>query len=75
MKWVKKIIMVGNSSAILIPTDLMKHIGLEIGDEVTMQDDEGKHGKFVSFWKKVDKLSQEDIKKLVEENGSELPGN
>jgi len=52
MKWEKKIFKCGNSYAILIPYELVKYLELKENDEVTMQDDEGKNGKFVSFWKK-----------------------
>jgi len=52
MKWEKKLFNFGGSVGILLPAELLKHLGLKEGDPVIIQDDEGKHGKFVSFWKK-----------------------
>ncbi len=35
-----------------IPKDLAIHLGLEAGTPVEIQDEEGKKGKYASFWKK-----------------------
>jgi antitoxin component of MazEF toxin-antitoxin module len=43
---------IGGSSMIIIPTDLAKYLGLTAGKIVCMQDDIGKHGKFLSMWNK-----------------------
>jgi len=43
------------SVVMLIPPDLLKYMNLKAGDTIVIQDDNGKHGKFVSFWKKEDK--------------------
>lgn len=51
MQYKKKIIEVGGSQGILIPIDLCSFIGIKIGDEMIIQDDCGKHGKFISMWK------------------------
>jgi len=57
------------SVVVVIPPDLLKYMELNVGDTITMQDDEGKHGKFVSFWKK-DSMTPEDIKELlIKESG------
>jgi len=40
------------SLAIVIPIDLAKFLGLNPEDAVVIQDDEGKHGKFISMWRK-----------------------
>lgn len=42
------------SITLTIPSDLAKYLELEVGDEVVIQDDKGKHGKFISLWKKVE---------------------
>ena len=51
MQFKKKIIDVGGSNGVILPLDLCKYIGLEFGDEIVIQDDSGKHGKFISLWK------------------------
>ena len=50
MQWKKKIIRIGNSKGIYIPSELLEYLGIDEGDELILQDDVGKHGKFVSFW-------------------------
>ncbi len=35
-----------------IPKDLAEYLGLEKGCEVEIQDEDGKHGQYASFWKK-----------------------
>ncbi len=52
MQFEKKIIEIGGSQGLLLPLDLCKYLGLELGSEIVIQDDEGKHGKFISLWKK-----------------------
>lgn len=54
MKTELKIINVGGNRGIIIPKLYSEHIGIEIGDKIEIQDDEGKHGKYLSFWKKGD---------------------
>jgi len=34
------------------PKYVWEWINVEEGEEIVFQDDEGKHGKFISFWKK-----------------------
>lgn len=51
MQFKKKVIDVGGSHCVLLPIDLCKYIGISIGDEIIIQDDCGKHGKFISMWK------------------------
>ena len=53
MKIERKICEVGGSLMLIIPPDLAKYLEVKAGDEMIMQDEEGKKGKFVSFWKKV----------------------
>ena len=38
-----------------IPPHLVRHLNLEKGDELFIQDDVGKHGKFISIWRKDQK--------------------
>lgn len=52
MQYEKKIVEIGGSQGIILPLDLCKYLGLEIGSEVCIKDDNGKHGKFISIWKK-----------------------
>lgn len=40
------------SIQLTIPIDLVKYMDLKSEDVVIIQDDNGKHGKFISFWKK-----------------------
>lgn len=35
-----------------IPPDLCKYLEIEAGDEIVLKDEEGKHGRFVTLWKK-----------------------
>jgi antitoxin component of MazEF toxin-antitoxin module len=42
---------IGNSQAIFIPKLFCEHINIQIGDEIIIKDDNGKRGKFISFWK------------------------
>jgi len=60
MQWEKQIIKVGNSLAVLIPSELAQYIGLQKGTGIIIQDDEGKHGKFVSFWNSRQKDQEEE---------------
>ena len=59
MKWEKKISEMGNSAAVVIPSELLKYMDLKIGDIVEIQDDESKYGKFVSFWKKEETTTEQ----------------
>ena len=52
MKWEKKIIEVGGSYGLIIPLDVLKYLNLSVGDEVEIQDEEKKKGRFISIWKK-----------------------
>lgn len=43
---------VGGSLYLLLPPNLIKYLFLEAGDDVVfIQDDEGRFGRFASFWK------------------------
>ena len=52
MKYERKIVEIGGSYGIVIPLDVLKFLELEKDDEIILQVEERKHGKFVSFWKK-----------------------
>ena len=52
IKFEKTIIKIGESSAITIPTEILNYLEIKIGDTLIIQPDNGKHGKFISFWKK-----------------------
>lgn len=52
MLFERKIVKNGSSNAIIIPIDILKFLGFEEGTEILMKAEEGKHGKFVSFWRK-----------------------
>lgn len=41
-----------NSLVVTIPIDLVKYLGLKPYDPVIIQDEEGKHGKYITVWKK-----------------------
>jgi len=46
---------IGDNNGVLyipIPKDLAIHIGLEAGMPIEIQDENGKHGKYISIWKK-----------------------
>ena len=54
MQYEKKLIEVGGSQGLILPLDLCKYLGLEVGSEIVIQDDKGKKGRFISLWKKVE---------------------
>ena len=51
MESTKKIIKLGGSLILIIPPLYAKHIEITEGETITIKDDKGKHGKFISFWK------------------------
>lgn len=52
MKFERKLRNIGGSLVLVIPADLGRYLNLNVGDDLIVQDDDGKHGKFISFWKK-----------------------
>jgi len=53
MQFERKIRKWGDTSvAIVIPTDLATYLGLNPDDDIIIQEEEGKKGKFLSMWKK-----------------------
>jgi len=55
MIWKKKIVTIGTSKGIYIPSELLDYLGIKLGDTIVLQDDNSKHGKFVSFWSEKQK--------------------
>ena len=58
MKWEKKIIKIGDSLGFIVPLGLLDYVGLKEGDSIEIMDDTGKHGNFISFWKKLEKADE-----------------
>lgn len=52
MDFERKVIRVGSSLAIVIPNDVVKYMNLDEKTEILIRPEEGKHGKFVAFWRK-----------------------
>ena len=52
MQFERQLTEVGGSTMLVIPADLCKYLDLKPRDEVIVQDDKGKKGLFISFWKK-----------------------
>jgi len=52
MQYERKIRKWGDSLVFPIPTDIIKYMDIEEGTEIILQDDVGKHGKFLAIWKK-----------------------
>lgn len=42
----------GGTVYVRIPPHLVQYLKLDDNTELTVQDDNGKHGKFISFWRK-----------------------
>ena len=53
MEITKKLTNAGGSVGLLIPKDVCDYLGVDVNSEIVMKIEEGKHGRFVSFWKKV----------------------
>ena len=48
----RKIFATGGSQAIIIPPELIAYLNLTESNETQMAGYEGKHGKYISIWKK-----------------------
>lgn len=53
VKFSKTIILMGGSKLVSLPPELCEYLEIDIGDEILLMADKGKHGSFVSFWKKT----------------------
>lgn len=51
----RKITKSGDSKAIILPIDAAKFADLDYGTPILIKAEEGKHGKFISFWRKDQK--------------------
>ena len=51
MQYERTIRNIGGSLIFTIPADLAKYMKIKAGDALTIQDDKGKKGKFLSAWK------------------------
>ncbi len=54
MMYEKKLIDIGGSQGFILPLDLCKYLDINVGDDIVIQDDKGKHGRFISILK-IDK--------------------
>ena len=52
MKFERKTGKMGASTYIIIPADIIKYLELDGGGDVVLQAENGKHGKYMSMWKK-----------------------
>jgi len=48
----------GGTNYIRVPPHLVQYLNFEDGDELNIQDDKGKHGKFISVWKENQKKEE-----------------
>ena len=53
MIYTKKAINMNESVGIIIPIDLARYLQIEAEDEVCIEDEKGKHGPYISIWKKT----------------------
>lgn len=42
----------GGSIAVTLPIELANYLEIQVGDDVQMFSERGKHGKFIALWKK-----------------------
>lgn len=52
MEFERQIVSVGGSVGITLPPDLLKFLKLNAKDIVIIQDENGKHGNYITIWKK-----------------------
>jgi len=52
MQFERKLIEIGGSLMLTIPSELCKYLDMKANDVITIQDESKKKGKFVSLWKK-----------------------
>ena len=45
----------GTSLVVVIPPDVVKYLDLEQGTDIVIDAEKGKHGKFISIWRKDQK--------------------
>jgi len=52
---------INGSTVLTIPPELCRYLELVAGDEIDVCGDIGKHGKFISFWKRNKQIEDENI--------------
>lgn len=53
MDFERNIVKLSDSSrGITLPPDLLSYLELDAGDTIVLRDEKGRHGPYVSFWKK-----------------------
>ena len=52
IKFTCKVIQSGGSKILAIPPEIIEYLNLETKDEIFIMPENGKHGKFISIWKK-----------------------
>lgn len=52
MQFEREVKEMGGSLILTIPVDICRYLELTAGTKITLQDETGKKGKFISFWKK-----------------------
>ena len=60
MQFERQLRKVGGSIFFSVPIDIAKHLKLRNKTKITVQTDIGKHGEFVSFWRKDQKRTKKD---------------
>ena len=53
MRWIKKIVQIGGSIGIIFPTDLLKYLEAENGDDFIITIEEDEKGKFLKLQKNL----------------------
>jgi len=53
MEYERTISAFGGSTGLTLPLDLLKFLGLEKGDKIIVQDNEGPDGWYIKVWKKT----------------------
>lgn len=52
VKWTRKVMSVGSSSVVALPTEIKDFLQISEGDEVILMPQNKGKGKFIALWKK-----------------------
>jgi len=52
IKFHKKVMVIGGSIGITLPPEIREYLELIEGTEVSIMGENGKHGKYISIWRK-----------------------
>ncbi len=52
LRFSRKTYATGNSIVLSLPEELREYLNLEVGDEVSLQPEKGRHGNYITLWKK-----------------------